>query len=231
MQSGKSGALRTIPLCEYWVFFRFETYSFRRGVRGEKFWAAGNRDNGRRLSGQRALCGARCSLHIIRSLRQMQRECALEQQMKSSTKIAPKSVREISYYRQRYRNRVFSKLVSFITEQAQRDHLSQKEIAEVLNKDPGQISRALSQPSNLTLDTISDFLLAFDAEAEPPEIISFKERRAPNYIHPLMARVLNVQPQQSALQSNSSSSISAKLPAYDPAKLSVRIETRTTAGQ
>src|SRR5260370_379049 len=116
--------------------------------------------------------------------------------MKSSTKNAARSVRDISYYRQRYRNRVFSKLVSFITEQAQRGHVSKKDIAERLDKDPGLISRVLSQPSNLTLDTISDLLLAFDAEAEPPEIILFKDRRPSNYIHPLIARVLNVSSQQ-----------------------------------
>ena len=151
--------------------------------------------------------------------------------MKSSTKNAAKSVREISYYRQRYRNRVFSKLVSFITEQAQRDHVSKKDIAERLDKDPGLISRILNQPSNLTLDTISDILLAFDAEAEPPEIVSFKDRRAPNFIHPLMARVLNLQSKHDTLRSNSTNATNAKLSAFDPTRLNVKVESTTAAGR
>ena len=104
--------------------------------------------------------------------------------MKSSTVNVAKSVRDISYYRQRYRNRVFSKLVAWITEQAQQEHVTRKDVAERLKKDPGQISRLLSQPSNLTLDTISDLLLAFDAEAEPPDIVKFQDRRASNHLHP-----------------------------------------------
>jgi len=113
--------------------------------------------------------------------------------MKSSTRNEPKTTRDLAYYRQRYRNRVFSKLVSFIAEQSERKKLTKKDIAERLNKDPGQISRLLNQPGNLTLDTISDLLLAFDAEAEPPEIILFEDRRPPNYMHPLIARALNVE--------------------------------------
>lgn len=109
--------------------------------------------------------------------------------MKSSTRSAAKSVRDVEYYRRRFQNRVFAKVVDFITTEAQREHITKKEMAERLGKDPGQLSRLLSQPSNLTLDTISDLLLAVDAEAEPPEIVRFKERRAPNYVHPLIARV------------------------------------------
>lgn len=111
--------------------------------------------------------------------------------MSNTTKNEAKSLRDISYYSQRYRNRVFSKLVSFIAEQCKDGGITKKDIAERLNKDPALISRWLSQPSNLTLDTISELLVAFDAEAEPPEIVLFKDRREPNFIHPLMARVLN----------------------------------------
>jgi hypothetical protein len=98
-------------------------------------------------------------------------------------------VREIEYYRRRFQNRVFGKLLDFITAEAQRDHITKKEMAERLGKDPGHLSRLLSQPSNLTLDTISDILLALDAEAEPPEPVRFSDRRPPNYVHPLIARV------------------------------------------
>ncbi|MGH6872490.1 MAG: helix-turn-helix domain-containing protein [Rhizomicrobium sp.] len=114
--------------------------------------------------------------------------------MKSSTKNAPKSVRDVAYYRQRHQNRVFTKLVAFINEEAQRDKITKKDMAERLGKDPGQLSRLLSHPSNLTLDTISDLLLALDAESEPPEIVRFRDRRASNYVHPLIARVVKSVP-------------------------------------
>lgn len=114
--------------------------------------------------------------------------------MKSFTKNDPKSIRDIAYYQQRYRNRVFSKVVSFITQQAQKQRLTQKDIAEKIRKDPAQLSRLLSSPSNLTLDTISDLLLAFDAEAEPPTIVLFEDRPQANYMHPLIARALDIPP-------------------------------------
>lgn len=126
--------------------------------------------------------------------------------MKSSTKNDPKPLRDFAYYQQRFRNRVFSRLVSFITEQAQRERLTQKEYAERARKDPALISRLLSGPSNLTLDTISDLLLPFDAEAEPPEIVLFRDRRPANYIHPLMARALNVAPAPGVAKAQSTDS-------------------------
>ncbi len=109
--------------------------------------------------------------------------------MKSFTKNAAKSARDIAYYRRRYENCCFEKLVAWIAEECQKQQITKKDLAERMGKDPGQVSRLLSAPSNLTLNTISDLLLAFDAEAEPPEIVLFKDRSAPNYIHPLIARV------------------------------------------
>ena len=44
--------------------------------------------------------------------------------------------------------------------------MSRKDIAAKLRKDPAQITRWLSSPTNLTLDTISDLLLACGAECE-----------------------------------------------------------------
>lgn len=129
--------------------------------------------------------------------------------MKSSIKNDPKSRRDIAYYQQRYRNRVFSVLIAFIAEQAEKYGLTKKDIAERLNKDPALISRLLKEPSNLTLDTISDLLLAFNAEPEPPRIVLFKDRPTPNYIHPLMARALNVAPPASVakVDSNATSGV------------------------
>ncbi|MCW5729513.1 MAG: helix-turn-helix transcriptional regulator [Alphaproteobacteria bacterium] len=114
--------------------------------------------------------------------------------MNSSTGNAPKSRRDLAYYRQRFRNRVFSRLVSFVAEQAQEQKVTKKEVAEKIRKDPAQLSRLLGSPSNLTLDTISDLLLAFDAEAEPFAIVLFKDRRPSNQLHPLAASVLDMAP-------------------------------------
>lgn len=109
--------------------------------------------------------------------------------MESFTKNARKSARDIAYYRQRFKNRVHSKLVSFLTACAQEDKITQKDIADRLDKDPGLISRWLREPSNLTLDTISDLLLAVDADADPPEMIRFRNRPPANYTHPLIVRL------------------------------------------
>ena len=88
----------------------------------------------------------------------------------------PRRPREIFYYRKRHKNRVFAALASFFAEEAERTGVSKKDIAARLGRDPASITRWLSNPSNLTLDTISDLLLALDAEAEPPEIVRFENR-------------------------------------------------------
>jgi len=125
--------------------------------------------------------------------------------MATTTKREPKSVRDIAYYTQRYRNRVFAKLVSFISDQLEQNGLTQKDIAERLNRDPALISRWLSQPSNMNLDTVAMFALAFDAEPEPPDFILFKDRRAPNYIHPLIARATQIKPSVPKLEAYATS--------------------------
>lgn len=113
--------------------------------------------------------------------------------MADTSKTEPKRLRDIHYFRQRFRNRVFGKLVSFFAEEAERSGVTKKEIANILGRDPSQITRWLSQPSNLTLETISDLLLALNAEPEPPEIVRFSDRVAPNYAHPLIARIVGVE--------------------------------------
>jgi transcriptional regulator with XRE-family HTH domain len=96
----------------------------------------------------------------------------------NTSKNDRKSIRDVAYYTQRYRNRVFSKIVSFVAEQCELNEITKKDIAERLGKDPGLISSWLSQPSNLTLDIISEILLALDAEAEPPDIVLFRDRKS-----------------------------------------------------
>lgn len=94
--------------------------------------------------------------------------------------------RDRAYYQQRQRNRVFAALVEFFAEEAENGRITKKGLADALGKDPSQISRWLSVPSNLELDTISDVLLAMGAEMDHC-IVRLNERPGANYVHPLIA--------------------------------------------
>jgi hypothetical protein len=96
------------------------------------------------------------------------------------------SRRDVACYRQRQKNRVFTELVSFFAEEAERSGMTKKDLADLLEKDPAQITRWLSAPSNFELDTLSDILLALDAEMDH-RIVRFSDRTKPNYAHPLIA--------------------------------------------
>lgn len=97
---------------------------------------------------------------------------------------APKK-RDVYYYRARNKNRVFEKLVSFFAAEAERTGITKKALAEMLDRDPAQITRWLSAPGNLTLDSISDLLLALGAEMDY-DVAKFSERGLSNFTHPFM---------------------------------------------
>jgi transcriptional regulator with XRE-family HTH domain len=147
--------------------------------------------------------------------------------MSNITKIVPK--RDVSYYRQRFKNRVFAKLSSFVADQSAEQKLSKKDIAARLGKDPALITRWLTQPSNLTLDTISDILLALEAEPDPPEMVLFKDRRPANYIHPLVAQILNVPERKVKPKIVSTSELEATWPSTEDKK-PFHVYTITTSG-
>jgi hypothetical protein len=96
--------------------------------------------------------------------------------MENTLSKSPKKERDVFYYRQRLKNRVFAKIMAFFAEEAERTGITKKDIALILNRDPAQITRWLSNPSNMTLDSISDLLLAMEAEIDPPPIVRFSER-------------------------------------------------------
>ncbi len=102
----------------------------------------------------------------------------------TSEQISPISRREIAYYRRRQQNRVFSELAKFFANEAESGRTTRKKIAQRLGKDPAQITRWLSSPSNFELDTISDLLLAMGAELDH-RAIRFVDRSKPNFAHPL----------------------------------------------
>jgi transcriptional regulator with XRE-family HTH domain len=108
--------------------------------------------------------------------------------MAGTSKISPVSERDIHYYRQRAKNRIFESLTSFFAEEAERTGVTKRDIAECLHRDPAQITRWLSSPSNLTIDTISDLLLSLGAEMDHT-VAKFSERAQSNEMHPLIAKL------------------------------------------
>jgi hypothetical protein len=103
------------------------------------------------------------------------------------------------------KNRVFSSLVSFVAAESHRTGKTKKDIAAILGRDPSQITRWLAFPSNMTLETISDILLAFDAEPDPLPIVRFSDRKRPNYAHPLIARLTGAIPNQQSSERRTTS--------------------------
>src|ERR1700691_4789213 len=82
------------------------------------------------------------------------------------------SERDFLYFRARFQNRVFQSVIAFFAEQAEKNGLTKAELAAAMQKDPAQIARWFSGPGNWTLDTVSDFLTAMNAEMSV-EPISF----------------------------------------------------------
>jgi hypothetical protein len=110
--------------------------------------------------------------------------------MENTSSTWNKKPREMFYFRQRFRNRVFNRLAAFFAKEAEERGITKKVIAARLGKDPSQITRWLSGPANLTMDSISDILFAMEAEAEPPEIRRLADQPRPNYIDPLIAEII-----------------------------------------
>jgi Helix-turn-helix len=98
--------------------------------------------------------------------------------------------RDRAYYRRRQQNHVFAEIAGIFAEEAEKGAISKKELAEILGKNPSQITRWLAGPSNLELDTISDMLLAMGAEMDH-RVVRFSERAKPNYVHPMLAPYLD----------------------------------------
>lgn len=74
--------------------------------------------------------------------------------------------RQILFFRRLRRNLVFSELMGFYAQIAEAQGIRKSDLAKRLGKDAAQISRWFAEPANLELDTISDLLLAMDADME-----------------------------------------------------------------
>ena len=84
--------------------------------------------------------------------------------------------KDIFFFRQRFKNKIFQSVLSYFADLAKEKNLAKKDVANLLDKDPSQITRWFSGPNNWTLDTISDLLLAMDAELKH-EIVPLHENR------------------------------------------------------
>jgi hypothetical protein len=102
--------------------------------------------------------------------------------------IEPISPREIAYYRRRNQTRQHAEIATFFADEAEAGRISRKEIAQRLGKDPAQITRWLSSPTNLESDTTSDLLLAMGAEMDY-RVVRFVDRPTANYSHPVHAKL------------------------------------------
>jgi hypothetical protein len=84
--------------------------------------------------------------------------------MKSISKTEALSVRDLHYYRARLKNEVYQGVLERFYALAQQQGLTKKQMATLLGRDAGQLNRQLAEPANWTLDTVSDLLLAMNAE-------------------------------------------------------------------
>lgn len=111
------------------------------------------------------------------------------------------SLDDIHYYRERHRNRVFSAVIERFAKLVETTGLTKREIAVRLKKDPAQITRWLSGPSNWTLDTGSDLLLAMGAELDQAVAEINEKTKEQREVHPLAqsyqkANVIVIYPKQ-----------------------------------
>jgi hypothetical protein len=113
--------------------------------------------------------------------------------MEDTSKLGAARDRDIFYYRQRSKNRLFEAITSFFADAAEQRGITKRDIAEFLKRDPALITRWLTTPSNLTLDTISDLLLSLGAEMDYT-VTKFEDRPQPNEMHPLIARIMAGKP-------------------------------------
>ena len=98
--------------------------------------------------------------------------------------------RDRAYYRRRNQNRIYAALASFFAEEASAGRITKKQIADLIEKNPAQITRWLTEPSNYEADTLSDILLPMQAEMDY-RVVRFSDRGKPNYVHPLIGRIID----------------------------------------
>jgi len=71
---------------------------------------------------------------------------------------------KLAYFRARLRNRIYDLVVSEFALLQEQKNATKADLARRIGRDAAQVSRWLSAPSNWTLDTISDLLIAMASE-------------------------------------------------------------------
>jgi transcriptional regulator with XRE-family HTH domain len=104
----------------------------------------------------------------------------------------------LAYFRARLKHRIYN----LIIREFKKSGLSQADLGRRLNKKPAQLSRLLSGPGNLTVDTFSDLLFAISG-AEPGLSIDY-----PLSTHGRGPRVEQTKPQPAPLPERQNASTS-----------------------
>jgi hypothetical protein len=76
------------------------------------------------------------------------------------------SDRELRFYRRYHQNQLFNEIVGYFASLAESGELKKSDIAKRLRKHPSQITNWLTEPGNMSIDTISDLLVAMGAAME-----------------------------------------------------------------
>jgi hypothetical protein len=93
------------------------------------------------------------------------------------------SVAKLAYFRERLRTRIHQFILrEFISKQ--RDGFTQADLARMLDRRPEQIHRWLGAPSNWTLDTVSDLVLAISKAELDFRLDPFDRRPSRNFHGP-----------------------------------------------
>ena len=80
--------------------------------------------------------------------------------------ISEISDRDLRFYRRFHQNQIFDEIVGYFASLAEKGQLKKSDIAKRLKKHASQITNWLTEPGNMSIDTISDLLVAMDAEME-----------------------------------------------------------------
>lgn len=80
-----------------------------------------------------------------------------------------------AYYQGRLRNNLYNLILSKFREQERTNGLTKAVLARRIERAPAVITRYLSSPSNLTVETISDLLLGICGEEMDPQSSSIEQ--------------------------------------------------------
>jgi transcriptional regulator with XRE-family HTH domain len=102
----------------------------------------------------------------------------------------------LAYFRARLKHRIYSVIVK----EFKRSGLTQADLGRRLNMEPAQLSRLLSGPGNLTLETVSDLLFTISAAELSLSTAYPLAARSLSTAYPLAARSHNFFGNQAKLQ-------------------------------